>query len=115
MSTAVRPFLEKAGARYMTKFSVQQAAAIEFEDKQFVLISQEPELTDEETTLLSNLKAHWQSSRITISKVQHAYYNLADGGTDDALFKAYRLGVIRKKLGTASLPKNPAIRCDSAD
>lgn len=91
MSTAVCPFLEKACASYLTKFCVSQAAAPEFEDKQFVLISREPQLKDEEATLLSNLKAQWQSSRITISRVQYGYYNLAKGGTDDAVFKAYRL------------------------
>ncbi len=92
MSAAVCSFLEEAGAKYLTKFCVPQAVALEFEDRQFVLISQEPQLADEETTLLSNIKAQWDSSRITISRVQHGYYNLADGGTDDAVFKAYRLG-----------------------
>ena len=100
MSTALRPYLEKAGASYLTKFCMPQAAALEFEDAQFVLISQEPQLTDAEPTLLSNLKAQWQLSRITISRVQHDYYNLAKGGTDDAIFKAYRL---RNKPTAATL------------
>jgi hypothetical protein len=44
MSAAVCSFLEEAGAKYLTKFCVPQAVALEFEDRQFVLISQEPQL-----------------------------------------------------------------------
>lgn len=91
MSSALLPHMAAAGAQFLTKFCVPDAAELEFEDAKFTLLSKGSRLTDEELGLLQSIKTQWQSSRIEMSRVQREYYTLSGKEKDDAVFKAYRL------------------------
>jgi hypothetical protein len=91
MSEALFPDLHGLGVKHLSKFCVPQAAALEFEDHRFVLTPIHPALSETEVFLLSSLKAEWQSTRIVLARVQPAYYELCNGLSDDAIFKAYTL------------------------
>ena len=91
MSKNIKPFLRKSGAKYLTKFCVPEVVDFELEDDKFSLFSRELELREEEVSLILNLKNHYNSSKISISRAQSDFYDFADGNKGDALFKAYHL------------------------